>query len=156
MSNPTKRGSVVVLTVGAICLGITAGRAQDAAEGIIKYRRNVMKSHAAHIGAIGGIVKGQVPYTGHVAVHASALQGTSKLILQLFPEGSGIGETRAKPEIWQRWSEFEQAAKRLQRETAKLVQIAESGDIKQITPQFIAVGKACGGCHKAFRKRKRR
>lgn len=154
MRNPAKKGPVVILAAGIICLGIATAQARDAAKGIIKYRRNVMKSHAAHIGAISSVVKGQVPYVDHVAVHASALQGTSKLILQLFPEGSGTGETRAKPEIWQQWSEFEQAAKRLQKETAKLVQLAESEDIKQMTPQFIAVGKACSGCHKAFRKRR--
>ncbi|MFQ5989206.1 MAG: hypothetical protein ACE5K9_04750, partial [Candidatus Methylomirabilales bacterium] len=62
MRNRAKKGSAVVLAAGVICLGIGAVRAQDAAEGIIKYRRNVMKSHAAHIGAIGGVVKGQVPY----------------------------------------------------------------------------------------------
>jgi cytochrome c556 len=154
MRKLAKQGFVVVALGGVMGFGIAAVRAQDEAQGVIKYRQNVMKSHAAHFGAIGGIVKGQVPYRDHVAVHAAAINGTSKMIPQIFPEGSGTGETRAKPEIWQQWSKFEQAAKKLQKETAKLVQIAESGDIEQIAPQFIAVGEACSGCHKAFRKRR--
>lgn len=154
MGNPARKGSAVTFAAGVICLGIGAARAQDAAEGIIKYRRNVMKSHAAHFGAIGGIVQGQVPYKAHVAVHAAAINGTSKTIPQIFPEGSGTGETRAKPEIWQQWSKFEQAAKKLEEESAKLVEVAQNGDMKQLTPQFLAVGKACKGCHKPFRKRK--
>ena len=154
MRDRAKKGSAFVLAAGVICLGIGATRAQDAAEGIIKYRQNVMKSQAGHLGAISGVVKGQVPFKEHVAIHAAALNGTSRMILQLFPEGSGRGETRAKPEIWQQWSKFEQAAQKLQDETAKLAQVANSGDLEQISAQFTVVGKACGGCHKPFRKRR--
>jgi cytochrome c556 len=73
---------------------------------------------------------------------------------QIFPEGSGTGETRAKPDIWQKRSQFEQAALTLQQESAKLVEVAQGGDMKEITVQYLAVAKACKGCHKPFRKRK--
>ncbi len=154
MGDLARKGFAVVLPAAVICLGIAFARAQDAAEGIIKYRQNVMKSQAGHLGAISGVVKGQVPFKEHVAAHAAALNGTSRMILQLFPEGSGTGETRAKPEIWQQWNKFKQAAQKLQDETAKLVQVADIGDLDQITTQFVVVGKACGGCHKPFRKRR--
>jgi cytochrome c556 len=154
MRKLAKQSFVVVALGGVMGFGIAAVRAQDEAQGVIKYRQKVMKSHAAHFGAIGGIVQGHVPYKAHVAVHAAAINGTSKMIPQIFPEGSGTGETRAKPEIWQQWSKFEQAAKTLEEESAKLVEIAQSGDMKQLTSQFLAVGKACKGCHKPFRKRK--
>lgn len=154
MRGSPKKGFAFMLPAGVICLGIAVAQAQDAAEGVIKYRQSVMKSHEAHMGAMGRIVQGQVPFTEHVAGHAAAIRSTSKMIPQIFPEGSGTGETRAKPEIWQKWSQFEQAAQRLQQESAKLVQIAEDGDLKQITSQFLAVAKACKGCHKSFRKRR--
>jgi len=154
MRRVAKRSPALVLLLGVTCIGIATAQAQDEAQGVIKYRQNVMKSHAAHFGAIGGIVQGHVPHKAHVAVHAAAINGTSKMIPQIFPEGSGTGETRAKPEIWQQWSKFEQAAKTLEEESAKLVEIAQSGDMKQLTSQFLAVGKACKGCHKPFRKRK--
>ena len=154
MRRLAQQSFIVVVLAGVMGLGITASQAQDDAANIIKYRQNVMESQAGHFGAMGGIVQGQVPYRGHLAVHAAAIHGTSKMIPQMFPEGSGTGETRAKPEIWQQWSEFEQAAKKLQEESARLVEIAQSGDMKQITAQFLAVGKACKACHKPFRKRK--
>jgi cytochrome c556 len=147
-------GCAIVFLAGVIGLGVVPAEAQEDAAGVIQYRQNVMKSQEAHFGAIGEIVKGRLPYQKHVAAHAAALNGTSKMIPQIFPEGSGTGETRAKPEIWQQWSKFEQAAKALEAESAKLLEIARGGDTKQITAQFLAVGEACKGCHKPFRARK--
>jgi len=149
-----KRGCAIMILAGAMGFVVGAARAQDQAEGVIQYRQNVMKSQAGHFGAISDVVKGQLPYGKHVAVHAAAIHGTSKMILEIFPEGSGAGETRAKPEIWQQWSKFEQAAKKLEEESARLVEIARGGDISQITPQFLAVGEACKGCHTPFRVRR--
>lgn len=147
-------GFAIMILLGVRGSDIRGAQAQDEAESVITYRQNVMKSQAGHFGAIGEVVKGQIPYQKHVAVHAAALHGTSKMILEMFPEGSGTGETRAKPEIWRQWSEFEQAARHLEQESARLVEIAQSGDIKQITPQFLAVGETCKGCHTPFRARK--
>lgn len=145
-------GIMILLGVGGFGIGGT--QAQDETERVIIYRQNVMKSQAGHFGAISEVVKGQIPYQKHVAVHAAALHGTSRMILEMFPEGSGTGETRAKPEIWRQWSKFEQAARKLEQESARLVEIAQSGDINKITPQFLAVGEACKGCHTPFRARK--
>lgn len=149
-----KRGCTIMILAGAMGFAAGAARAQDQPEGVIQYRQNVMKSQAGHFGAISDVVKGQMPHGKHVAVHAAAIHGTSKMILEIFPEGSGAGETRAKPEIWQQWSKFEQAAKKLEEESARLVEIARGGDISQITPQFLAVGEACKGCHTPFRVRR--
>jgi cytochrome c556 len=131
-----KKSHVIVLLVGVICFSIAAAQAPDASQGVVKYRQSVMKSHAAHMSAMGRIVQGQVPFTEHVADHAAAIRSTSKMI------------------PWQKRSQFEQAALTLQQESAKLVEVAQGGDMKEITVQYLAVAKACKGCHKPFRKRK--
>ena len=71
----------------------------------------------------------------------------------MFPKGSGLGDTKAKPIIWENWSKFESAVKAFVRESGKLTKVAESGDIKAFAKQVRATGKACGGCHKNFRER---
>ena len=144
----------IVLLTGALALGTVAAQAPDSPQGIIKYRKSVMKSQAGHLGAVGGIAKGQVPFREDLAAHAAALQSTSKMIVRIFPEGSGTGNTRAKPEIWTNRSEFEQVARKFEEETEKLVLIAESGHLGQVSSQFLAVAKACKACHKPFRKKK--
>ncbi|MFQ5656038.1 MAG: c-type cytochrome [Candidatus Methylomirabilales bacterium] len=151
-----KKVSAVVLPAGAIALGLVAAQGLESAQGIIKYRKSVMKSQAGHIGAIGAIAKGQVPFKQDLVAHAVALRSTSKMILEAFPEGSGTGDTRARPEIWTEWIKFEQAARNFEKESEKLVQVAKSGDLEQVSSQFLAVAKACKGCHKPFRKKKKK
>ena len=121
--------------------------------GIIKYRQNVMKSTAGHMGAIVDILKNGLPLEAHVSDHARSLLQNSRMTLSMFPKGSGKGRTKSKQAIWENWSEVEAAAKNFERERAKLAEVAESGDMKALAKQVRATGKTCSGCHRHFRKR---
>ena len=122
-------------------------------EGIIKYRKNVMKTNAGHMGAIMDILKNHLPLETHVVDHARSINQNSKMILSMFPKGSDSGDTKAKTLIWKNWSKFETVSKAFVRESAKLVKVAESGDMKAFAKQVRATGKTCGGCHKHFKER---
>ena len=122
-------------------------------KGIIKYRQNVMESTAGHMGAIVDILKNDLPLQAHILDHARSIQQNSKMTLAMFPKGTGLGNTKAKPAIWENWSKFESAVNAFVRESSKLVKVAESGDMKAIAKQFRATGKTCGACHKNFKKR---
>jgi len=131
--------------------------AADEPENMIKYRQAVMTAIGGHTGAIAGVVKGEVSFVGHVEAHARGINDMSKLITQLFPEGTDNGtykDTRALPDIWADKAKFEAAAQTLQDESAKLIEVAQGGDVGAIGAQLQNVGKACGGCHKPFRAEK--
>ena len=121
--------------------------------GIIKYRQNVMKSVSGHMGAIVDILKNGLPLKDHIVDHALSMQQISRMTLSMFPEGSGKGRTKSKQVIWEQWSEFESAASDFERESIKLVEVAQSGDIEALSKQVRATGKTCSGCHRNFRKR---
>ena len=121
--------------------------------GIIKYRQNVMKSVSGHMGAIVDILKNGLPLKDHIVDHALSMQQISRMTLSMFPEGSGKGRTRAKQAIWKNWSEYESAANNFERESTKLAEVAESGDMEALAKQVRATGKTCSGCHRNFRKR---
>ena len=121
--------------------------------GIIKYRQNVMKSTAGHMGAIVDILKNGLPLEAHVSDHARSMLQNSRMTLSMFPKGSGKGKTKAKLAIWENWSKFESAAKNFERESAKLAEASESGDMEALAKQVRATGKTCSGCHRNFRKR---
>ncbi len=123
-------------------------------KGMIKYRQNVMKSTAGHMGAIVDILKNDLPLQAHILDHARSIQQNSKMTLAMFPKGTGLGNTKAKPAIWENWSKYESAVNAFVRESSELVKVAESGDMKALAKQFRATGKTCGGCHKDFRERK--
>ena len=122
-------------------------------KGIIKYRQNVMKSTTGHLGAIVDILKNDLPLQAHILDHASSIHQNSKMTLAMFPKGTGLGNTKAKPTIWENWSKFEFAVQDFERESAKLAKVAESGDMEALAKQVRATGKTCGGCHRNFRKR---
>jgi len=143
---------VAALTVLlSFCFFVSSSLADS--EGIIKYRKNVMKSSGGHMGAIVDILKNDLPLQAHILDHARSIQQNSKMTLAMFPKGTGIGNTKAKPAIWENWSKFESAVQDFERESAKLAKVAESGDMEALAKQVRATGKTCGGCHRNFRKR---
>ena len=143
---------VAALTVLlSFCFFVSSSLADS--KGIIKYRQNVMKATSGHMGAIVNILKNHLPLTDHIVDHARSILQNSKMTLAMFPIGSGLGDTKAKPVIWENWSKFESGVKAFVRESSKLVKVAESVDMKALAKQVRATGKACGGCHKNFRER---
>jgi cytochrome c556 len=71
-----------------------------------------------------------------------------------FPKGSGAEtgmKVQTKPQIWSDPTGFAAAAARLKGETAKLDQIAATGDMAAVKNQFGATGQACKNCHDKFR-----
>ncbi len=149
---------LISILTAAVLLGLVSpAQAVNEPENVIKYRQSVMKAINGHTGAIVGVVKGEVSYVDHVAAHAQGISAMSKLLVGLFPEGTSQFEfpnTRALPEIWDDFSKFEAAAKAFEVESAKMVEVAASGDLGAIGGQVQNLGKACGGCHKPFRQKK--
>ncbi len=149
---------LISILAAAVLLGLSSqAQAIDEPENVIKYRQSVMKSMNGHLGAIIGVAKGEVSYVDHVAAHAQGINAMSKLLPGLFPEGTSqfdSAKTRALPAIWDDFSKLEAAAKVLEMESAKMVEVAASGDLGAIGGQLQNLGKACGGCHKLFRQKR--
>ena len=88
-----------------------------------------------------------------IAVNAEVIAITALQIPSLFPEGPLNGKSRARPEIWQRWSEFEASAKNLTIWSERLRDAAKAKDDKvvaDIVKDFDRVG--CDACHILFRR----
>jgi cytochrome c556 len=88
-----------------------------------------------------------------IAVNAEVLAITAMQIPSLFPEGPLSDRSRARPEIWKRWSEFEASAKNLTIWSERLRDAAKAKDDKvvaDIVKDFGRVG--CDACHSVFRR----
>lgn len=147
-----RNGLIALVVIGATAAGV-ARAADDPAE-VLAYRKNVMGSLAANISNVFAVLGGKVSYSQHLVASAKALHESSTLLLDVFPEGSAVGDSRAKPEIWTDWAKFEESGKALQLASAELVTAAEGGDMAAIGAAAEKVGGACGGCHKPFRTEK--
>jgi len=144
---------LVAGVVGIMSLSPPVTAADDPVN-VIKYRKLVMEANAHHITNIFSVLKGETSYGGHIAANARAISDGAVMMLDIFPQGSGDGDTRALPSIWQDWPKFEAAAKALKTAADDLASVAGTGDMAAIGAAAGAVGKACGGCHEPFRKKK--
>lgn len=139
-----------LLLAGSLAgLAVLPLAAQSGEEDIIKYRRNVMKAVAGHMGASGAIVQGKVNYKGDLADHAKALQALMRDIPGLFPKDSDFGETNALDAVWSKRAEFDKRAKDAGAKAAAFAKAAQGGDAGAA---FKALGETCKGCHKDFRR----
>src|SRR5260370_11307259 len=91
--------------------------------------------------------------TDGIAVNAETLAMTAQQIPGLSPEGSSSEKSKAKPDVWQKWPEFERAAKNLEVQAEKLRDASRAKN-EQLTQDIVKdFGRnACGTCHTPFRQ----
>ena len=125
---------------------------------VVKERETTMKSMGDAMKKISAYVKNEGGTIDGVREGAATIQQAShKIVPGLFPANTGMGtikDSEAKPEIWQQWPQFQQAAQKLESTSAELVTVASGDDRAAIARQFGQVGQSCGGCHDNFRQKK--
>lgn len=154
--NGRLRLTASVIVTASLLVGVAAGCASKSMSkvgsgDVVADRQRLMKSVGANWADIQAKAKaGNIEGT---AVNAEVLAIYSQQITSLFPAGSGTEKSKAKPEIWQKWSEFEAAAKNLETEAAKLRDASRAKN-EQLTQQLVKdFGRqACGTCHTPFRQ----
>jgi cytochrome c556 len=138
------------LLVGALATLAAAQGAPKSADPVGD-RQRLMKLIGANWGDIQAKVKaGNIEA---VAVNAETIAVTADHIPMLFPSGSLSDKSKAKPEIWQKWAEFEAAAKNAQGLAEQLRDAARAKDQAKVEAMVKEFGaKACGSCHTPFRQ----
>jgi cytochrome c556 len=106
------------------------------------------------MGGIGDILKEGLPYKANIAQHAAAINATAKNMVAAFEKNVAAGATDAKADIWKDWNDFKDGVSALEQASAKLMQVAASGNMAMTGDAVKALGAACGDCHKPFRKPK--
>ena len=144
------RSLVILSTLVAVAAAGCATGSKMSPAGSVAERQRLMKLNGASWQDVQAKVKaGNIEA---VAVNAETMAVTARHIPSLFPEGSMTAESKAKPEIWQKWAEFEQAAKAMQMEAEKLRDAARAKNQAQVEAIVKDFGRnACGACHTPFR-----
>lgn len=143
----------LALTAAAITLALPAQAQFAKPEDAIKYRKSVMTIQSTHFGRVAGMANGRIPFNAAAAVDNAAIaEAMSKLPWAAFGEGTGTGDTKAKPEIWSDNAKFKAAGEKLQGEMVKLVAATKTGNVETIKVAAGGVGGACKACHDDFRK----
>ncbi|GBD44553.1 Cytochrome c-556 [bacterium HR40] len=123
-------------------------------KGVVAYRIAVMRTLGAQMLAIKTALTETPEFEDNLVWHAQIVHDASKLLVDLFPKGSNEAPSAALPVVWEKWSEFEAAAKRLEELSAKFVEVAKNGDPQATLAAFGQLGKeGCSSCHDTFRKK---
>ena len=138
------------VVAAAMMLTLSGGVLGDV-EKVVEYRHEVMETFKHHVTAIVLIMRREVEYSSHLEEHAKAVAGSMSSIHDIFPAGSGEGETAALATIWEQPEDFSEAVEQAQWAADDFVEAAKTGDAKKIGAGFNALGGSCKGCHDDFR-----
>jgi len=144
-------GPVVIVLASAGILAACATTSKMPPAEAIAARQQLMKEQGAAMRSINDKLKANQVQA--VAVDAEKLIETSSKIPALFPQGSlNPATSRAKPEIWQKWSEFEGNTKTLNAKATQLAAAARTGNAQATSALVADIGRnSCTACHDAFR-----
>ena len=152
MERLNKSVRILLLTLPVAMVGVRFVWAHEGATGITKQRMDAMESMARAIKAIRRSLEGNRD-SAAIQIEAGRIREMAVRIPEWFPPGSDAKPTDALPAVWQRWTDFQARATQLEQESIKLVAVAASGDIKNITAQLRVVGQTCSACHADYRQK---
>ncbi len=146
---------ILIAAATAFSAVATPVLADEALEKAIGTRKAQMQLYAFNLGQLGAMAKGAVDHDAATAKAAAdnlaaltALNG-----MAMWPQGSDStsmpGKTRAKAEAWSTWSAIAEDSKAMVAASANLAAVAGDG-FDALRSGIGAVGKGCGGCHKAY------
>jgi cytochrome c556 len=138
------------MTLALLGLAVAA-TAVTAQQNVIEERKALMKASGQHTAALNRMVRGQEPFDpAKVEAAFAALADKARRLPALFPEGTGGGETRALPAIWEKRAAFEQQVAQYAKDVAEARPKATTLDgLKAVLP---SVARHCGACHESFRR----
>lgn len=126
------------------------------AEDEIKYRKAAFTIMGTHMGRVGAMVQGKMPFDAKAASeNIAAAAAVMKMPYTAFSEGSDLGDTKAKHDIWKEKAKFDEGARKMQAEMSKLVDATKSGNftLDQLKTAFGPVGQSCKACHDNYREK---
>jgi cytochrome c556 len=130
--------------------GCATGGQTTTTEQVVAERQRLMKQQGANMQILQ--VKVKAGNLDAVAMYVETLVATSQQMLPLFPAGSLSDKSRAKPAIWEKWSEFEGYASSLRTQAMTVADLARKKDRAGAEAAVAEMGRTtCVACHDAFR-----
>jgi cytochrome c556 len=127
----------------------------DTPEGqAFEFRDAVMHVAAYKLETVGGMAREEIPLDEAVFVKSTAdLAAAAGMIVEGFQtEGIATG-SRALPDIWSNWDDFQKKANDTAQSTAALAEAAANGGFAAAQSLVQPAQQSCGACHRAYRAR---
>jgi cytochrome c556 len=138
------------IVAAALSIAATAATAEP-----IEDRQNVMKERASIMRVLGPIAQERQPFDAATVMDAleqlntNAQQSVANFDA-LWPEGSGSGDTKAAPAIWEDMDGFRAASEKFAVDAAAAAEAAPQ-DLAAFQAVFGTVAGNCVSCHEKYR-----
>lgn len=131
---------------GMFAFGVSLAVAQSP----IDERKALLKPFGAAAGGMGKMLRGEDKFDlAKVQDALKLFSANAKPLPSKFPAGSGTGETKALPAIWENKAKFDGLFAKLDADaTAALAAIKDEASFKAEIPKVLG---NCGACHNEFR-----
>ena len=90
-----------------------------------------------------------------IQVKVKGIMDNMDELVTLFPKGSISEKSRAKPEIWEKWDEFNKLPGTVKKAAQALGDAAKTKNEAEVEVKLKALGDACNSCHRDFRAAKK-
>jgi cytochrome c556 len=101
------------------------------------------------LGPLRAMATGEAPFdAAEVEKHAEAIAANLTKAQDLFPEGSGGGDSRAKPEIWTDREAFDGLMTAAIEAATAMAAVSEEAALE---PAMRELGGSCRSCHQDYR-----
>ncbi len=141
-----------------VAAGVAAGTPSQAQDNMMmKERVALMKNNGKNLGIIGKAIKGEMAVDlAALGAAAANIGKNANKLKSLFPAGSGGGESRALPAIWEKRADFDAFLVKLASASDAFAREAATGKMANLKASFGAMASNCGGCHKVYRAEKKK
>ncbi len=121
-------------------------------EAAISYRQSLMTIVGGSAGALGNVLKKEVPFEQEAIPLAKTIAMTAKQSIDAFKQNTTSFKsediyTGASPDIWKNWDDYVSHWNKLEVAANDLVKALEKGDKKAIKKAAKVIGGSCKGCH---------
>ena len=142
---------IALLAGFALAAATLAAEAQQLKpEAQVKQRQAGYRVLGYNFGSLDAMVEGKKPYNREEAMrNANLAAAIADYPRNFFGEGTDKGETKAKPEIWQKRADFDAKMDKMIAAVKALPQAA--GDPAALKKAVSDAGAACKSCHDDYR-----
>ena len=148
-----KRSIIVAALIAGVGLvsSLPAAAQFAKAEDAIKYRQSAFTLLTVHMGRLGAMARGDVPFDAAAAkASATVVEVVSHLPWNAFPPGSNTGAAKIKGDPWKDAANFSKLQADLKAQTAKLPDAVATLD--GLKGQVAATSRTCRNCHEQYRE----
>jgi cytochrome c556 len=144
------------ITLAAIVLASTALAAiaqQPKPEDELKLRKAAYALTGYNFASLSAMAQDKKPYNKDEAIRNADFVALLSTVPKSFfgEETQKLADSKAKPDIWANKADFDKKMEKMNAETAKLPQVARTGDLAALKKQVADTGASCKACHDDYR-----